>query len=363
MIVPPTDLTRTTLAVLTLGVLIAGSLWVLEPFLPSLLWATMLVVATWPLMRGVERRLGGRRSAAVTAMTLAILLLFVAPLTVAIAALAQNADTLVGWSRSLEGIAVPAPPAWLDRIPLAGESLERRWAALAALSPAELSARLTPHVGGAARWLLANIGGMGLVFIHCLLTVVLAAILYARGEDAAAGLTAFAVRLAGDRGGRVVLLSGQAVRGVALGVIGTALIQSSLAGLGLLASGVPYPGILTAIAFLLCVAQLGPLLVLLPACGWLYWSDQTGWAAALLAWSVAVGLMDNVLRPLLIRRGADLPLLLIFGGVIGGLVAFGVIGLFIGPVLLAVTWTLLVDWVASGAPTAPGSDSPAGTGQ
>jgi predicted PurR-regulated permease PerM len=156
----------------------------------------------------------------------------------------------------------------------------------------------------------------------------------------------------------VVVLAGQAVRGVALGVIGTALIQSSLAGLGLLVSGVPYPGIVTALVFVLCVAQMGPLLVMLPVCGWLYWSGDTAWAAGLLVWSVVVGLLDNVLRPLLIRKGADLPLLLIFAGVIGGLIAFGLIGLFIGPILLAVTYTLLVDWVsieppASAAPSQP----------
>jgi predicted PurR-regulated permease PerM len=265
---------------------------------------------------------------------------------------------LVGWSRSAAAITLPAAPDWLDRIPLAGPLLERRWEAAAAASPEELASRVMPHVRSAVRWLLPQIGALGLVFVHFLLMVVLAAILYARGESAAAALIAFAERLAGTKGRRVVVLAGQAVRGVALGVIGTALIQSSLAGLGLLVSGVPYPGIVTALVFVLCVAQVGPLLVMLPVCGWLYWSGDAGWAAGLLVWSVIVGLLDNVLRPLLIRKGADLPLLLIFAGVIGGLIAFGLIGLFIGPILLAVTYTLLVDWVsieppASAAPSQP----------
>jgi len=128
-------------------------------------------------------------------------------------------------------------------------------------------------------------------------------------------------------------------------VIVTALVQSLLAGLGLWASGVPRAGLLLAIMFVLGVAQLGPIPVLLPAVIWLYWSGNVGWAIALLVWTVLVGALDNILRPVLIRRGVDLPLLLIIAGVIGGLIGFGVVGLFIGPVILAVTYTLLESWV------------------
>jgi predicted PurR-regulated permease PerM len=117
-------------------------------------------------------------------------------------------------------------------------------------------------------------------------------------------------------------------------------------------AGIPFAGLLTGVVLLFCIAQLGPLLVLLPAVGWLFWTDQTGWGVALLVWTIIVGALDNVLRPILIRKGADLPLLLIFAGVIGGLIAFGIVGLFVGPVVLAVTYTLLKDWVAGqDAPT------------
>jgi predicted PurR-regulated permease PerM len=126
----------------------------------------------------------------------------------------------------------------------------------------------------------------------------------------------------------------------------TALAQSALGGVGLLVAGVPAVGLLTALMFMLCIAQIGPVLVLVPVVVWLYWSDQNLWGTVLLVWTILVGAMDNFVRPVLIRRGADLPLLLIFAGVIGGLIAFGVIGLFIGPVVLAVTYTLLGDWVS-----------------
>jgi len=145
-----------------------------------------------------------------------------------------------------------------------------------------------------------------------------------------------------------VRLAGQAVRSVAMGVVLTALVQSVLAGIGLWFCGIPHPALLTAAAFILGIAQIGPVLVLAPAIGWLYWTGSSGWATVLLVWSVPVGALDNVVRPILIRRGVQLPILLIVAGVIGGLISFGVVGLFVGPVVLAATYTLAKDWVARG---------------
>jgi len=156
---------------------------------------------------------------------------------------------------------------------------------------------------------------------------------------------AFGRRLAGDNGERVVLLAGASIRAVALGVVGTALVQTVLAGIGLAAAGIPLAGFLTALVLLFCIAQVGPMVVLVPAVIWLFWNERTGWGIALLVWSLVVGTLDNVLRPYLIRKGANLPLLLIFAGVIGGLIAFGVIGLFVGPVVLAIVYMLLQQWL------------------
>jgi predicted PurR-regulated permease PerM len=135
------------------------------------------------------------------------------------------------------------------------------------------------------------------------------------------------------------------VRGVALGVVVTALAQSVLGGVGLAIVGVPFAAVLTAVMFMLAIAQVGPLIVLVPAVAWLYWSSSAGWGTFLLVWTLVVGAMDSFLRPVLIRKGADLPLLLIFSGVVGGLIAFGLIGIFVGPVVLAVSHTLLSAWV------------------
>jgi predicted PurR-regulated permease PerM len=190
------------------------------------------------------------------------------------------------------------------------------------------------------------VGGFGLVSVQFLLTIVISAIMYATGEDAARWVRRFGRRLAGDRGDNVVRLAGQAIRGVALGVVVTALVQSLLGGIGLAIAGVPFAAVLTAVMFMLALAQIGAVPVLVCALAWLWWKDATAWFVALLVWTLIVGSLDNVLRPILIKKGADLPLLLIFAGVIGGLFAFGLLGLFVGPVILAVTYMLLDAWVA-----------------
>ena len=165
---------------------------------------------------------------------------------------------------------------------------------------------------------------------------------------AAAWVLAFARRLAGAEGERAVRLSGQAIRAIALGIVGTALIQSVVGGIGLAITGVPHPVLLTAIMFLLGVAQIGAIPVLIGAVIWLYWQNETLWGSVMVVWSVITGTLDNFVRPILIKKGADLPFLLVFAGVLGGLLAFGIIGLFVGPVVLAVGFTLLAAWVAGG---------------
>jgi predicted PurR-regulated permease PerM len=196
-----------------------------------------------------------------------------------------------------------------------------------------------------------------MIVVRFLLTVIIVALLYLKGEEAAGWVLSFANRLAGRQGREAAILAGKAIRGVALGVVLTGLIQAALGGAGLALAGVPGTALLTGIIFVLCLAQLGPMPVLLPAVGWLYWSGEALWGTILLVWTVFVGTFDNFLRPFLIRRGVDLPLVLVFTGVIGGLIAFGVIGLFIGPVVLAVTYTLLAEWVRGG--TAEGDAPPA----
>jgi predicted PurR-regulated permease PerM len=345
---PAWDLTRILLAVAAIGGLIAASFWVLRPFLPAVIWATMIVVATWPALCAVQARLRGRRSLAVAVMTLAMLTILAAPLAVATVTIVEHADLVVAWVKSVGGQPIPAPPQWVGALPLAGPRLATEWQNLSSARPEDLASRVAPYLAGVVAWLIAQVGNLGSLFVQLLLTVGVCAVMYARGEVAAEGVLAFARRLAGEPGERVVRLSAGAIRGVALGIVVTALIQAVIGGIGLAVTGVPHALLLASIMFLLAIAQIGPAPVLLGGAVWLYLSGHSIWAVVLLGWTVATGSLDNVLRPALIRKGADLPFILIFAGVLGGMLAFGLLGLFVGPVVLAVTYTLLVAWVTEG---------------
>jgi predicted PurR-regulated permease PerM len=340
------DLPRTTFRLLALATLIVSSLWILRPFLVPSAWATMIAIATWPLLLRVEAWLGGRRSVAVVVMTVALLLTLLVPFYFGVTTIVENARKIIDWSNSLATFTLPPAPTWLVTVPVVGSRLASRWQSVAAATPEEVSAHLAPVASTVVLWFVGKVGSLGLLLVHVLLTVAVVAILYSSGERAARGLDLFARRLAGPQGENAVHLAARGVRAVALGVVVTAILQTVLAGIGLAVAGVPFVTILIALIFILAVAQLGPALVLIPAAIWVYARTGAIWGTAFLVWAIFCATFDNFLRPVLIRRGADLPLLLIFAGVIGGLIAFGVIGLFIGPVVLAVGYTLLVDWVS-----------------
>lgn len=276
------ELARTLIRVVFIGALIAGTLWLLRPFLLPAIWATTIVVATWPVMLRMQAWCRGRRDIATALMTLALLMVLVVPLTFAAVAVTSNGDRIIAWSRSLATVSLPPPPDWMARLPMVGARIEARWLEFAALSQEEMSTRLAPYLAALLAWLLVKLGNVGVMVVQFLLTVVIAAILYTRGEAAARGVHRFARRVGGDHGERTVHLAGQAVRAVALGVVVTALIQSALAGVGLVVTGVPFPVILTALVFVLAVAQVGPVPVLLMAAVWLYW---TGAWAGRACWS------------------------------------------------------------------------------
>jgi predicted PurR-regulated permease PerM len=339
------DLTRDTLAVVFLFVLIAASTWILLPFLTAVVWATMIVVATWPLLLMLQRWLLGRRWLAVTVMTLLLLAIFLLPFLFAIGAFIENYQEITAWTTSLATFTLPSPPDWLGKIPLVGARAASQWQQIAALSREELATRLSPYLGGVVRWVAQQVGGLGMLLGQIVLTVLISSVLYATGESAAAMALRFGARLAGEQGEQAIRLAGQAIYGVALGVVLTAFVHAVLAGIGLAVVGVPFAMMLTALMFFLAIVQVGVVPVLLSAVGWLYWTGDTTWGTVLLVWTLLVAPVDNILRPILIKKGADLPLLLIIVGVVGGLLAFGIIGLFVGPVVLAVAYTLFTAWI------------------
>jgi predicted PurR-regulated permease PerM len=343
---PRHDLTRTTLAVLFIGGLMAASFWVLRPFLLAIVWAMTLVIATWPLMLRVQRYAANRRGPAVLVMTLALLLILIVPFWLAISTIVANIDRIRELLRTVLTLRVPPPPDWLAGLPMVGSWASDAWGQLTSSGISDLAPKLTPYAGDLTEWFAAAVGGLGGMFVQFLLTIAVAAIMYSGGERAAAIVLRFGHRLGGDRGEDAVRLAGQAIRSVALGVVVTALAQSLIGGIGLAVVGVPFAAVLTALMFVLCLAQIGATVVLVPAIGWLYYSGATLGGTVLVVFTIAATVTDSVLRPLLIRRGADLPMLLILAGVIGGLMAMGLLGIFIGPTVLAIAYTLLNAWMA-----------------
>lgn len=340
------DVARITLQVLCIGAIILAVSWILLPFLTAILWAATIVITTWPVLLWVQTRMKGVRGFAVAVMTLMLLLVVILPFLGAVVVIIEKAGDVAEWVQSLAAFSVPPPPQWLERIPVAGPKLVERWRQFQSLGTEELTSQLAPYLKQVAGWLVDKSGSVLMLVVQFLLTVIIAAVMYTTGETAAAGIRRFARRLAGQQGEDATILAAKAVRGVALGVVVTAILQATVGGIGLTIVGFPAASLLTAVMFMLCLAQLGPALVLIPAVIWVYWQDGALWGTILLVFSLAAGLMDNFIRPVLIKKGADLPLLLIFAGVIGGLIAFGIIGLFIGPVLLAVAYTLMKSWVA-----------------
>jgi predicted PurR-regulated permease PerM len=297
-------------------------------------------------MLRVQAALGGSRKLATGVMMVALVLVFVVPFWLAIGTIVEHAGQIASWGREAASFKFPPAPDWLAQLPMVGDKATELWNDAVDMGLSDLGPQLEPYAGRATNWFVAEVGSLGLVFVQFLLTVLIAGIMFANGEEAADMAGRFGRRLAGERGVQAVRLVGQAIRGVALAVLVTAVAQSVLGGAALAIAGVRLASVLTALMFMMCVAQIGPSLVLVPVVIWMYATGQTAWGTFLLVCTIVVLLLDNSLRPLLIRKGADLPLLLILAGVIGGLLAFGLVGVFLGPAVLAVSYTLVQAWMA-----------------
>lgn len=302
----------------------------------------MIVVSTWPLMIKLQNKFNSR-ALAVTAMVVVMSFIVILPLMITAYLLLSRIDDAYAWVKDIKSYTLPIAPEGLYKIPF-GDRVAAEWNVIALRGPGALADFLRPHLRDILNWFTQTAQSLGLLFVHLILTTVLAGILYASGEKAARGVIMFFRRIDGDRGESAIVLAGQSIKSVAMGIVVTALIQTFLGTMGLLVAGVPLVAILSAIMLVFCIAQIGPIIPMLIGVGWLYQNNFNLAGTLLLIWTLFVGVMDNILRPLLIKRGADLPLLLIFAGVIGGLLAFGVVGLFIGPMTLAVAFRLIEAW-------------------
>jgi predicted PurR-regulated permease PerM len=379
-----------TIGWVVLVLLLLGSFLVLRPFLSALLWAIVLSFSIWPVHRRLVGRLRGRRALAALLITLVFAAALVVPLVVTVANLADDARALTAAGRSWLRSGA-ATPAWLERLPLVGPPFSRYWselsdelrtltrladapeaadateatdapdAATAApqTAPADANAASDPAPGAdrsklrqslravlawMRTWLLAFGLAIGAGVTEIVLSLLLMFFILKDGEALAARLTSIAQRISGPRGAELLDVAGGTVRGVVYGILGTALAQGLMAGAGFLIAGVPGATLLGLLTFLLSVVPMGPPLVWIPAALWLFHQGRPGWGVFMLIWGVGVSSIDNVIKPLIISRGSRMPFVLILLGVLGGALTFGLIGVFIGPTLLAVTYRLIDEW-------------------
>jgi predicted PurR-regulated permease PerM len=321
------------------------------PFLQPIVWGIILAIATQPIYAALCRAMGGRDSLAATILVVGALLVLIVPSVLLTTNLVESATQL---AEKVEAgtLEVPPPPAGVADWPIVGESVHAFWAAASrdldtALDP------LHPQLRAVGSWVLEAGASAGFGIVVFALSIVLAGVLLASGEPAADAARRIAERLVPDRGAEIVALAGGTVQSVTRGILGTAFIQSFLAGIGLIAAGVPASGLWALLVLLFAVVQLPPLLVLGPIIVWVFASKSAGVAVVFAIWSTAVGVSDNVLKPLLLGRGSDVPMAVIFIGAIGGFMRAGLIGLFVGAVVLAVGYTLFKWWLESAHETAP----------
>ncbi|MFJ4348576.1 AI-2E family transporter [Pseudomonas sp. NPDC089401] len=329
--------------------LLGAALWVMAPFISALLWGAILAFASWPLMRLLTRVLGGRETLAASLLTTAWILIVALPLVWLGFNLADHIRDATAFVRDVQVDGLPDAPDWLGTIPFVGERLVGWWQSLDQQGAALLTT-VKPYLGQVGNWLLARSAQIGSGVLELTLSLVFVFFFYRDGPRLSAFVLSLLNRLVGERADYYLELVAGTVQRVVNGVIGTAAAQALLALIGFLIAGVPGAIVLGLVTFMLSLIPMGPPLAWIPATGWLAWKGEYGMAVFLGIWGTfVISGVDNVLKPYLISRGGNLPLVIVLLGVFGGLIAFGFIGLFIGPTLLAVGYSLLLDWSRNSA--------------
>jgi predicted PurR-regulated permease PerM len=340
------------LALVALALLGGGCLWVLWPFMSALLWAAILASVTWPVFLWLDRRVGGHRLIAASLMTSLVTLILVVPFVIVATGLADNVTEFGKMVTGFLKDGLPDAPDWLGRLPLVGESLHEYWQQFVH-NGERLVDELVKLAEPARNAALATGRGVGRGVFDIVLSVFLAFFFFVYGEALAFRLRTAMVRLAGDRAERLLGIARGTVTGVIYGILGTALAQGILASIGFGIAGVPAAMLLGVATAFLSPIPIGPPLIWAGAAFWLFQQGQTGWAIFVVLWGMlVVSTVDNVIKPLIISRGSSLPFAIVLLGVLGGVVAFGVIGLFIGPTLLAVGYRLMMEWTTTDADVA-----------
>ncbi|MEH6822424.1 MAG: AI-2E family transporter [Motiliproteus sp.] len=340
-------------AAIRIAILGALAIWcfqVASPFLVPLVWGVIIAVASHPIYHWLQLRLGGRSTLAALVFTLLGLTLLIAPTVILSATLIDSLHQLAGELQQ-GTLSVPPPPEGVAQWPLVGERIADVWL-LASENLQGAVAQAGPQLKGVGQWLLESLANVGMGILQFVVAIIIAGILHTKAEQAAILARSFGIRLAGAQGQRYIDLAAKVIFSVTQGVLGVAVIQSLIAGVGFVVMGVPAAGFWAFLCLLLGVVQIGAMPIILGVALYVISITDPVAGGAFLIWSIAVGLLDNILKPILLGRGVDVPMFVIFVGAIGGFISTGIIGLFIGAVVMSLGYTLLMAWL-NGAETEP----------
>jgi len=330
-----------------LFILLTGCLMVLRPFVSALLWAVILCVSTWRAYVRLLRLVGNRNTLAAFLTTLAMILIILLPFVIVGTTLADNVKQLTDAAKRWVENGPPAPPEWLAKVPAVGQKATDYWQSLAA-DTSKIWPDAQRFIEPVSAWLLRVGLALGGGLVQLALSIFIAFFLFRDGVAVGGLLGAAIERIAGEPGKHLLGVAGKTIRGVVYGILGTALLQAIMTGIGLLVAGVPGAILLALLTFFASVVPVfGTGLVWVPAAVWLFHQGATGWGVFMLIWGVGVANIDNFVKPWLISQGSNLPFILIFFGVVGGALVFGFIGVFLGPTLLAVGYRLVAEWISS----------------
>jgi predicted PurR-regulated permease PerM len=331
-------------------ILLAGAcLLIMAPFLPLVAWGVVVAIAGYPLYGKLRNLVGGRGTLAAVLFTVLLLALLILPVVFLAGTLVEGTQTVMAQLKG-GGFSVPPPPPGIEKWPLIGVPLQKVWSG-ASTNLTDLLKNLAPQLKEIIPRLLSASAGVGLSVLQFFLSILVAGALLAKARSSAAVARSLCNRLFGSKGPEYEALIGATIRSVTTGILGVALIQTVFAGIGFLAVGLPGAGLWAMLFLFAAVLQVG-VIVLIPAVIYAFTIASTTKASIFLVWCLIVGLMDNVLKPLLLGRGASVPIAVVFLGVIGGFMGMGIIGLFVGAIVLSVGYKLFFAWLEG--PTAAG---------
>jgi len=329
-----------------IGIITLLVLWcyqIAAPFIGPIVWAGIIAIGVYPLYQWLKDKTGLSAGWTSTLVTLALLVILITPSTILSNALLKNVQTLTTQIEN-DALHIPPPPEGVADWPLVGKKVETLWSQ----SSQDLRTVLGEYddqLKQFARWFLAKVAGAGMGLLVFIFSIILAGVFLVSANGAKRSVESVFTRLAGSRGPELTALSQATVKSVVTGILGIAIIQALLAGLGFIVMGVPAAGLLAFICLILAIVQIDILIVLIPLSIYAFSVTGTGAAVAFLVWNIAVGLLNNVLKPILLAKGVNAPMAVIFIGAIGGMLHYGIIGLFVGAVVMVLGYTLFIAWL------------------